>query len=89
MQSSHTMKIVHHNIVAGLIFGKREQENRPHTVETVENIQQIYVEGMFKRLNTVVMVNGIDFLDYTLRLFATSAITLKIPKFSMLMKKIW
>lgn len=60
MRLGHPMKNVQMDMIAGLIFGKEKQIRWPHTAETVASPPEICAAGMFKKLNSTAMVNGIE-----------------------------
>ena len=89
MRLGHPIKNVQMNMIVGLIFGKEKPIRQLHIAETVVSLPEIYAAGMSKKLNSTVMVDGIEFQDFILYLSVQNVITPKTTKFFMLMKGNW
>lgn len=72
-----------------LDFWEKKPINLPHIVEIAVNPLKICAVGIFKRLNNISMVCGIESQDYILSPSAQNATIPKTTKFFMLMKKNW
>lgn len=89
MRLGHPTKNVPVDMIVGLIFGKEKPIRQLHIAETVVSLPEIYAADTFKKLNSTVMVDGIEFRDFILYLSAQDVIPPKTTKFFMLMKGSW